>query len=156
MSSKKFYAVHRGRIPGVYTSWEETQDQIHKFPGAAFAKFTTFAEASSYVQSGVKPIPSKEKPKKQVYYAVRYKSRKGEVFTDWGQVDRHGCQVKKFGREEDARAWIRCGGSASFLLHQEIASELLRDVYTDGSVKDGAMAIGVHFRASVQTLPGHQ
>lgn len=49
MSSKKFYGVRAGRVPGVYLDWEQCQKQIHGFPNALFKSFPTEEEARSYV-----------------------------------------------------------------------------------------------------------
>lgn len=40
-----FYVVWKGRIPGVYYSWRECEQQIKEFKGAKFKGFKTKAEA---------------------------------------------------------------------------------------------------------------
>ena len=47
MSSKKpkFYVVWSGRVPGVYTSWEECREQVEGFPGARYKAFASRDEA---------------------------------------------------------------------------------------------------------------
>ena len=47
MSSKKpkFYVVWTGRIPGVYTSWEECREQVDGFPVARYKAFASRDEA---------------------------------------------------------------------------------------------------------------
>ena len=47
MSSKKpkFYVVWSGRIPGVYTSWDECREQVEGFPGARYKAFASRDEA---------------------------------------------------------------------------------------------------------------
>ncbi|KAK8861367.1 hypothetical protein IAR55_002186 [Kwoniella newhampshirensis] len=47
----KFYAVRRGRQPGVYTTWEETAKQVIQFPGAVHKSFSTYQQAERW--SGV-------------------------------------------------------------------------------------------------------
>ncbi|GMF13214.1 unnamed protein product [Phytophthora lilii] len=44
-----FYAVKVGRIPGVYTTWAEAEQQVQGFPNAKHKKFSTEAEAREYV-----------------------------------------------------------------------------------------------------------
>ena len=34
-----FYAVHKGRVPGVYTSWSDCEKNVKGFPNANFKKF---------------------------------------------------------------------------------------------------------------------
>jgi caulimovirus viroplasmin len=47
MSSKKpkFYVVWCGRVPGVYTSWDECREQVEGFPGARYKAFASRDEA---------------------------------------------------------------------------------------------------------------
>lgn len=44
-SKKKFYTVWAGRIPGVYRSWEECQDQVNGFENAVYKAFPSEEEA---------------------------------------------------------------------------------------------------------------
>ena len=37
----KFYAVAIGRVPGIYTTWAEAQDQTRGYGGANFKSFET-------------------------------------------------------------------------------------------------------------------
>ncbi|KAJ1912228.1 hypothetical protein H4219_005678 [Mycoemilia scoparia] len=48
-----FYAVRQGRIPGIYSTWEECKSQVDGFPGARYKKFKTHEEASQFVNSSV-------------------------------------------------------------------------------------------------------
>jgi hypothetical protein len=45
----KYYGVRKGRKPGVYDSWEKTQEQVKGFSGAEFKSFPTIEEANEYV-----------------------------------------------------------------------------------------------------------
>ncbi|XP_062428979.1 ribonuclease H1 [Rhea pennata] len=47
-----FYAVRRGRRTGVYRTWAECQEQVHKFPSASFKKFATEKDAWAFVGAG--------------------------------------------------------------------------------------------------------
>ena len=40
-----FYAVSKGRIPGIYEDWLEAKVQVNEFPGAIFKLFKTRDEA---------------------------------------------------------------------------------------------------------------
>ncbi len=48
MSKKKYYVVKKGKKPGIYNSWGETQEQVSGFSGAVFKGFTTLNEAKDY------------------------------------------------------------------------------------------------------------
>ena len=44
-----FYAVRKGRAPGVYTSWADARQQVSGFAGAIYRKFLTQADAEAFV-----------------------------------------------------------------------------------------------------------
>ena len=48
-----YYAVIAGRVPGIYKSWPECQEQIDKFSGAVYRGFPTLWEAEHYMSIGV-------------------------------------------------------------------------------------------------------
>ena len=37
----KFYAVKKGKVPGIYTSWDACKSMVHGFPGAVYKGFAT-------------------------------------------------------------------------------------------------------------------
>lgn len=47
---KKWYAVARGRNPGIYLTWEETSTQVTGYSGANHKSFTTHSAAISWLQ----------------------------------------------------------------------------------------------------------
>ncbi|CAD7014718.1 unnamed protein product [Ceratitis capitata] len=44
-----FYAVAKGRKEGVYTTWAECEQQVKKFSGAIFKKFSTLSQATDFL-----------------------------------------------------------------------------------------------------------
>ncbi|XP_015174957.1 PREDICTED: ribonuclease H1 [Polistes dominula] len=44
-----YYAVARGRKPGVYLSWPECNELVSKYPGALYKKFSTQTEAENFI-----------------------------------------------------------------------------------------------------------
>lgn len=48
--SKKYYAVRKGRTPGIYTTWAEAKNQVHGFQNASYKSFTTKAEAEAFIK----------------------------------------------------------------------------------------------------------
>jgi ribonuclease HI len=57
----KFYGVHRGHKPGVYTEWPQAQEAIADFKGPVYKGFKTREEALAFVKSGHPPKrPSEE------------------------------------------------------------------------------------------------
>lgn len=53
----KFYAVKKGRKPGIYEKWEDCKAQVSNFPGAEYKSFKTKPEATAYLK-GAKPPQS--------------------------------------------------------------------------------------------------
>lgn len=45
----KFYGVKKGRVPGIYTSWDACKAQVMGFSGAIYKGFPTKAEAEKFV-----------------------------------------------------------------------------------------------------------
>eukprot|EP00041_Stephanoeca_diplocostata_P014866 m.281005 g.281005 ORF g.281005 m.281005 type:complete len:352 (+) comp19834_c0_seq3:235-1290(+) len=57
-TTRKYYAVRKGRIPGVYSSWNECQEQVHRFTGAIHKSFSTEAEARAFAGTAGIPRPA--------------------------------------------------------------------------------------------------
>lgn len=45
-----FYAVRKGKCPGIYKTWDEAKAQIQGFKDPEFKKFTTLEEAESFIK----------------------------------------------------------------------------------------------------------
>lgn len=56
MAKRKFYAVRKGKVPGIYQTWAQTEEQVKGFPGAEFKSFQTLAEAENYILNRVDDI----------------------------------------------------------------------------------------------------
>ncbi|WP_375496937.1 viroplasmin family protein [uncultured Nostoc sp.] len=50
MPSKKYYAVFKGRKTGIFTNWEECEEQINGFSGALYKSFKTKEEAEAALE----------------------------------------------------------------------------------------------------------
>ena len=48
---RKYYAVRRGRQPGIYDNWSECSQQITKYNNAAFKSFKTLEAAQEYLNA---------------------------------------------------------------------------------------------------------
>lgn len=46
---KKWYAVQKGRVPGIYTTWSECEKQVRGYSGAVYKSFLTRTEAEAYM-----------------------------------------------------------------------------------------------------------
>ncbi|MBQ5674178.1 MAG: RNase H1/viroplasmin domain-containing protein, partial [Lachnospiraceae bacterium] len=47
--AKKFYAVKKGKVPGVYDTWAECKSMVDGFSGAIYKSFLTLEEAKQFV-----------------------------------------------------------------------------------------------------------
>lgn len=45
----KFYAVRKGRVPGIYETWDACRQQVIRFPGAEYKSFDTKKEAEDFM-----------------------------------------------------------------------------------------------------------
>lgn len=48
---EKFYAVKKGKVPGVYLTWKECSAQVTGFSGAVYKKFFTREEAEDFLKA---------------------------------------------------------------------------------------------------------
>ena len=49
MAKRKFYAVKVGKLPGIYQTWSQAEEQVKGFPGAEYKSFLTLEEAERYI-----------------------------------------------------------------------------------------------------------
>ncbi len=51
MASKKFYAVKRGRKPGIYFNWPDAKAEVDGFQGAVYKGFVNLEDAEEWLNS---------------------------------------------------------------------------------------------------------
>lgn len=102
--AKKFYAVKRGRTPGIFESWAETCKQVIGFSGAIYKGFYTREDAEKFL--------TKSKLVSQVapIYAVAVGKVPGLYFS-WDEAKRQidgfsGAKYCKCKTKEEAEAFI--------------------------------------------------
>lgn len=54
MAKKNYYAVRRGKTPGIYRTWEECRAQVEGFSGALYQGFATEEEAAVFIGGEVR------------------------------------------------------------------------------------------------------
>jgi ribonuclease HI len=107
---KHYYAVVKGRRPGIYTQWTGTggaEEQIKSYPGAVYRGFATREEAQHYLRTGggvmplppmlieVEPVePASQAPEPLARQAVDYRpdlaAGKVVIFTDGASTGNPG------------------------------------------------------------------
>lgn len=50
---QKYYAVKKGRKPGLYTSWPQAQNQVSHYPKAEYKSFKDKVQALQYLNNGL-------------------------------------------------------------------------------------------------------
>jgi ribonuclease HI len=50
MAKKKYYAVIIGKVPGIYSTWDQCKEQTNGVPGAQYKSFSTLTEAEQYIR----------------------------------------------------------------------------------------------------------
>ena len=46
----KFYAVKKGKVPGIYTTWDACRSMVHGFKGAVYKSFASRKEAELFLK----------------------------------------------------------------------------------------------------------
>lgn len=54
--AKKYYAVKKGRTPGIYMAWNECKAQVDGYSGAEYKSFTSVEEAAAFVEGAKNDI----------------------------------------------------------------------------------------------------
>lgn len=92
---KKYYAVKKGRHPGIYKTWAECQKEVNGYPNAKFKSFLTFKGANEWLQATGNIVPST----KTVDYSDNIL-----VYTDGGSRN-HGNKLGQHVKADDKAAW---------------------------------------------------
>ena len=58
MAEKKFYAVRKGKKPGIYSTWDKCKKQVDGFSGAEYKGFGTLIEAETFLYNTEKQTKS--------------------------------------------------------------------------------------------------
>jgi len=65
---KEYYAVAKGRKPGIYRTWPECREQVDKFSGAVYKGFKDKQSAEEFMQAGAYSVkqaaPKNHKPQR--------------------------------------------------------------------------------------------
>ncbi|MBP2057472.1 ribonuclease HI [Lactobacillus colini] len=80
-----FYAVRKGRKPGIYTSWPEAQKQVSGFSGPQFKKFMSKRDAENYINDN-KLLEKLGNDYSDIEIAQLAKKFPITVFTDGGAI----------------------------------------------------------------------
>ncbi|GAA6112785.1 ribonuclease H family protein [Apilactobacillus apinorum] len=91
--ANKFYAVKKGKKPGIYNTWPDCQKQVNGFPGAEYKSFKTKNEALIYM--GEKTTSTSR---------TTASSNAIQLFSDGGSRN-HGNKLGQHVKKDDKAAW---------------------------------------------------
>lgn len=105
----KIYAVAKGRVPGIYYSWEECRKQVDGFPGAEYESFKDSCAAENYlIRKKASPAPEPAAVSK--IYAVRHGRIPG-IYGSWEDCEK---QVLQFPNAE-YKSFKNCADAAVYM-----------------------------------------
>jgi ribonuclease HI len=90
--TKKYYAVARGRTPGIYTSWNGSRGarvQVEGYRGARFKGFATRGEAEAFMRAPG-PVTGSRRPRPRQPSAADELCTEVAIYTDGGAIDNPG------------------------------------------------------------------
>ena len=69
--ASKYYAVKKGKVPGIYLNWNDCKAMVDGYPGAVYKSFKTIEEAEKYRNFYLKiEKKSQEELGEDTYYIV--------------------------------------------------------------------------------------
>ncbi|MCI9674208.1 MAG: reverse transcriptase-like protein [Lachnospiraceae bacterium] len=71
MAAKKYYAVKKGKVTGIFQSWEECRNAVEGYSGAQYKGFSTFEEAGGYMGNISAGHPAREGEEASAGHPVR-------------------------------------------------------------------------------------
>lgn len=146
---KNFYAVKKGRITGIFDSWDDCKKAVDGYSGAEYKGFSNEYDAGAYLE-GRKPdimqptvlnVSRQREPEDSTcYYAVR-KGWKQGIFTTWkgcwqainGYV---GSEVKGFSTEPEAIQYMYADNVRGKNLEDNEEKEYMESCYMDIHLDD--------------------
>ncbi len=93
MAPKKYYAVARGRTPGIYTEWHEAKAQVDGFEGARYKGFPTRRDAEEWMKNPGEyrgPVSSAKKSSRGTAGADNPEPGRVSIYTDGGCINNPG------------------------------------------------------------------
>ena len=100
---QKYYAVRKGKKPGIYLTWPECKKQVDGFANARYKSFTSRAEAEKFL-TGTDSYNNKKSSPKKVTKASNIDDFDVVIYTDGGSRN-HGNVKGGHVRTDDKAAW---------------------------------------------------
>lgn len=136
MAKKKFYVVKKGKVPGIYSTWDECKAQVDGYPGAIYKGFVTKEEAMAYASDGKKQqSANKDETEAVAYVDGSFNVETGEyscgVVFFYDGKEKHLCQKGEdkemalmrnvageiMGAQMAMEEAVRCGAKSIKIVH---------------------------------------
>lgn len=104
MAGKKYYAVKKGTVTGVFNTWTECRDSVEGYPGAEYKSFASQKEAEAFLgvaeeTEGLRELPdegwllayvdgSYDDSLKKYSFGCVFLLPDGHIYTQYGNGDR--------------------------------------------------------------------
>ncbi|KRL93438.1 RNase H [Levilactobacillus hammesii DSM 16381] len=139
--AQKYYAVRRGRKPGIYRTWAETQAQVTGFSGAQYKSFTSASAADAFMQGQATPSAPKASKAARTTTPAHPVSAAITVYTDGGS--RNTGNV--------AGGHVRTGDKAAWAYRIELPADVVTGSDGEFGASNNRMEI-MAFRNALQKL----
>lgn len=113
MAKKKYYAVKKGKTPGIYLTWEDCKSQVEGYGGAVYQGFAELGEAAAFLEDE-REIPAAGEGEAVAYVDGSYNAETRE----------YGCGVVFF-CENDVKYIGRKGEDQEMASMRNVAGEIL-------------------------------
>lgn len=100
----KFYAVKKGKHPGIYRTWPECQREVTGFSGAIYKSFPTLEEAKKWLAGKSSPTNKSKSYQQTDLFQEQIQSPEIFLYTDGGSRN-HGNKLGQHVKTSDKAAW---------------------------------------------------
>ncbi|KAM4771200.1 ribonuclease H1-like [Rhinophrynus dorsalis] len=142
------YAVRRGRQTGVFKTWEECREQVHRYPSARYKKFPSYRQAQNFVEGSDYSSPhSSAGGSDEVYIdgSCRHNGHygaRGGIGVYWGPNNSHNVSERLKGRATNQRAELEAARRA--VVQAKTQNKRRLNVNTDSKFTVNGMTNWIH------------
>lgn len=138
--AQKFYAVRRGRQPGIYRTWPDAQKQVSGYPGAQYKSFPTEAAANAFMTGTATPTTQTKTGAVKARATGSATPAEITVYTDGGSRNT-GNVAGGHVRNDDKAAWA---------YRMELPDQVVTDSAGEWGASNNRMEIMAFLRALQQ------
>jgi ribonuclease HI len=131
--ARKYYAVRKGRVPGIYKTWKEAEEQVKGFPGAEYKSFERLEDAKAYMEGKNECICPELDTETMIAY----------IDGSYDEVCGSGIVLCYRGKKEEYYFWTNIG---EFKDSRNITGEIMAALFAmDYALKKGARKLVLRY-----------